>query len=70
MVGIAAKIVSMLLVVAPYMASVDTIACGQVANSLAPCVNYMKNGGAVPAGCCNGVKALNGAAKTKVAAAY
>ncbi|XVE84342.1 hypothetical protein DITRI_Ditri17bG0004900 [Diplodiscus trichospermus] len=42
------------------------ITCGQVTSSLAPCIPYLKgNGaGAVPGGCCNGIKALNSAAQT------
>ncbi|CAL1378443.1 unnamed protein product [Linum trigynum] len=70
MAGAAAKVVSMVLVcalvAAPYMASVDAITCGQVASNLAPCLGYLKGPGPapVPAGCCNGVKALNAAAQT------
>uniref|UniRef100_A0A803R8U7 Non-specific lipid-transfer protein n=1 Tax=Cannabis sativa TaxID=3483 RepID=A0A803R8U7_CANSA len=41
-----------------------TITCGQVTSSLAPCLSYLKVGGAVPDGCCNGIKSLSGAAKT------
>ncbi|XP_010252074.1 PREDICTED: non-specific lipid-transfer protein 1-like [Nelumbo nucifera] len=40
------------------------ITCGMVATQMTPCVNYLQNGGPVPAACCNGVKTLYGAAKT------
>ncbi|KAE9603172.1 putative plant lipid transfer protein/Par allergen [Lupinus albus] len=30
--------------------------CGQVVSFIAPCINYLMNGGAVPGECCNGVK--------------
>ena len=43
----------------------EAISCGQVSSSMAPCINYLKgSGGAVPAGCCNGIKSLNSAAQT------
>nr|WP_171476391.1 non-specific lipid-transfer protein [Acinetobacter baumannii] len=42
----------------------EAITCGQVVGSLAPCLGYLKSGGAVPGACCNGVKSLNSAAKT------
>ena len=42
----------------------EAITCGQVSSSLAPCINYLKAGGVVPAACCNGVRSLNSAAKT------
>nr|KJB71511.1 hypothetical protein B456_011G128200 [Gossypium raimondii] len=43
-----------------------TVTCGQVTGSLAPCINYLRgNGaGAVPQGCCSGIKSLNSAAQT------
>ena len=40
------------------------ITCGQVVSKLTPCLTYLRNGGAVPPGCCTGIKALNSAAKT------
>ncbi|XP_024934750.3 non-specific lipid-transfer protein 1 [Ziziphus jujuba] len=42
----------------------QAITCGQVASSVAPCINYLKTGGPVPPPCCNGVRTLNNAAKT------
>ncbi|CAI0423827.1 unnamed protein product [Linum tenue] len=68
MAGVANKLVTMLLVcalvVAP-MTPVDaTLSCGQVVGNLSPCLNYLKNGGPVPAPCCNGVRSLAGSAKT------
>ena len=52
-----------LVVVAPEAEA--TITCGQVTQSLLPCVDYLRSGGTVvisPA-CCGGVRALNSAAK-------
>lgn len=40
------------------------ITCGQVSQSVAPCIGYLKNGGKVPPPCCNGVRSLNSAATT------
>ncbi|KAA8517650.1 hypothetical protein F0562_015124 [Nyssa sinensis] len=51
-----------MLVTAPHAQA--AITCGTVATSLAPCLGYLKNGGAVPVNCCNGVRGLNNAAKT------
>nr|XP_011466421.1 PREDICTED: non-specific lipid-transfer protein 1-like isoform X2 [Fragaria vesca subsp. vesca] len=42
----------------------QAITCGQVTQNVAPCFNYVKSGGAVPAACCNGIRSLNSAAKT------
>ncbi|KAJ9543340.1 hypothetical protein OSB04_023047 [Centaurea solstitialis] len=39
------------------------INCGQVASSVLPCLSYLRSGGAL-GGCCNGVRALNNAART------
>ena len=41
----------------------EALSCGQVTSSVAPCMNYLKTGGAVPAACCNGIRSLNSAAK-------
>ncbi|MED6199179.1 hypothetical protein PIB30_073479 [Stylosanthes scabra] len=40
------------------------ISCGQVNSALAPCIQYLRGGAAVPPACCSGVKGLVGAAKT------
>ncbi|KAK5793395.1 hypothetical protein PVK06_034539 [Gossypium arboreum] len=42
------------------------VTCGQVTNSLAPCINYLRGSGAgaVPPVCCSGIKSLNSAAQT------
>nr|Q42762.1 RecName: Full=Non-specific lipid-transfer protein; Short=LTP; Flags: Precursor [Gossypium hirsutum]AAA75599.1 nonspecific lipid transfer protein precursor [Gossypium hirsutum] len=42
------------------------VTSGQVTNSLAPCINYLRGSGAgaVPPGCCTGIKSLNSAAQT------
>ncbi|KAF3447967.1 hypothetical protein FNV43_RR08674 [Rhamnella rubrinervis] len=42
----------------------QAITCGQVNNSVAPCINYVRTGGVVPPGCCSRVRSLNSAAKT------
>ncbi|PSS28962.1 Non-specific lipid-transfer protein [Actinidia chinensis var. chinensis] len=49
--------------VAPYAEA--AITCGMVQSKLAPCVTYLKSGGAVPPKCCSGVKGLNSLASTK-----
>eukprot|EP00262_Sarcandra_glabra_P002521 TRINITY_DN1288_c0_g2_i1.p1 TRINITY_DN1288_c0_g2~~TRINITY_DN1288_c0_g2_i1.p1 ORF type:complete len:117 (-),score=1.55 TRINITY_DN1288_c0_g2_i1:207-557(-) len=40
------------------------ISCGQVVSAVSPCMTYLRSGGPIPPACCNGVKALNSAAKT------
>ncbi|KAL2899891.1 Non-specific lipid-transfer protein [Bienertia sinuspersici] len=42
------------------------VTCGTVASSLAPCVSYFQGGaaGAVPGGCCTGIRNLNSAAQS------
>ncbi|KAJ4832574.1 hypothetical protein Tsubulata_000149 [Turnera subulata] len=42
----------------------QAVTCGQVASALGPCVGYLQGGGAPTPACCNGVRALAGAAKT------
>ncbi|KAI6673325.1 hypothetical protein NL676_001231 [Syzygium grande] len=52
------------LVVASSVAEA-AVTCGQVASVLAPCISYLRSGrGPVPAGCCNGIRAINNAART------
>ncbi|KAK8556549.1 hypothetical protein V6N13_064571 [Hibiscus sabdariffa] len=58
---LACVVVLCLVVGAP---SAQGITCGQVTSSLAPCIRYLRTGGAVPPACCSGIKALNSAAKT------
>lgn len=64
----ALKMVSVIVVVCMLVAAPMTaqaITCGQVARALSPCVNYLKTTGAVPPRpCCNGVRAINAAART------
>ena len=60
-VGCIVAMVFMVVVSAPIA---HAITCGQVASSVAPCVNYLQKRGALPAACCSGVKSLNAAAKT------
>ena len=54
----------MIVVAAPIAQA--TITCTQVSKSLTPCLTYLKsNGGSPPPGtCCQGVRNLNGMAKT------
>nr|P81651.2 RecName: Full=Non-specific lipid-transfer protein 1; Short=LTP 1; AltName: Full=Major allergen Pru ar 3; AltName: Allergen=Pur ar 3 [Prunus armeniaca] len=40
------------------------ITCGQVSSSLAPCIGYVRGGGAVPPACCNGIRNVNNLART------
>ena len=54
-------VLCMVVVVAPYA---EAVTCGQVQGSLAQCLGYLKNGGAVSVPCCNGIRAINSAAKT------
>ncbi|KAK8519398.1 hypothetical protein V6N13_133322 [Hibiscus sabdariffa] len=58
-----ACVVVLCLVVGAPLAQ-GTITCGRVTSSLAPCIPYLRNGGAVPEGCCSGIKSLNAAAQT------
>ncbi|XVE80755.1 hypothetical protein DITRI_Ditri15bG0005800 [Diplodiscus trichospermus] len=51
------------MLVAEPMAT-TSITCGVVASRLAPCVNYLQNGGTLPSNCCAGVKTLNSQART------
>lgn len=39
--------------------------CGQVISFLTPCIGYLKHGGSVPGRCCNGVRGLVAAARTR-----
>nr|AAO33357.1 nonspecific lipid transfer protein 1 [Vitis cinerea var. helleri x Vitis vinifera] len=52
------------MVVAAPAAVEAAITCGQVSSALSSCLGYLKNGGAVPPGCCSGIKNLNSAAQT------
>ncbi|GAB4828398.1 hypothetical protein Ancab_035396 [Ancistrocladus abbreviatus] len=36
----------------------------QVVKTVLPCMNYMRNGGLIPATCCDGLQSSNNAAKT------
>ncbi|KAL6987978.1 lipid-transfer protein [Sarracenia purpurea var. burkii] len=59
---VACMLVMCMVVVAPYAEA--AISCGTVVGDLSPCLSYLRSGGTVPGGCCNGIKSLNGAAKT------
>ncbi|KAI7748709.1 hypothetical protein M8C21_029967 [Ambrosia artemisiifolia] len=54
-------LVACMVVVAPYA---EALSCNDVLSKLSPCINYLENGGSVPAACCKGVKGLNAAAKS------
>ncbi|KAK8548506.1 hypothetical protein V6N13_054704 [Hibiscus sabdariffa] len=51
-----------LLVVSPI--ATTAITCGDVSTKMAACIRYLQNGGALPRPCCDGVRALNGMART------
>nr|BAO51648.1 lipid transfer protein [Suaeda japonica] len=51
-----------MLVATPFAEA--AITCGQVTSKLAPCMGYLKSGGAPTAACCGGVKSLNSMAST------
>ncbi|MBO8589692.1 non-specific lipid-transfer protein [Staphylococcus aureus] len=51
-----------MLLVAPLAEA--AISCGTVTSSLAPCIPYLRSGGALPPACCKGVSSLNSSAKT------
>ncbi|KAL3715286.1 hypothetical protein ACJRO7_007079 [Eucalyptus globulus] len=57
--------VALLCMVAAASVAEAAVTCGQVASALAPCIPYARSGrGPVPAGCCNGIRSLNNAART------
>lgn len=59
-----AVLMALALVAAPYAAE-GVISCGQAISLISPCVTYARTaGGQPPAGCCNGVRSLNAAART------
>ncbi|XP_057414849.1 non-specific lipid-transfer protein 1-like [Lotus japonicus] len=64
-----ARLVSLAIVFAVLVAvttvprAEGAVTCGQVVNSLYPCVSYLMNGGnMVPGQCCNGIRNLYGMA--------
>ncbi|XP_050379416.1 non-specific lipid-transfer protein 1-like [Argentina anserina] len=61
-----AIVVLMCLVVARSPLPAYAVTCGQVSQSLIPCIPYLQNGGYVPAQCCSGVRYLRNSAKTTV----
>ncbi|KAL3533683.1 hypothetical protein ACH5RR_007204 [Cinchona calisaya] len=62
--GVACTVV--LMCMAFVMPHAEAITCNQVVQAVSPCLGYLTSGGAVPAGCCNGIKGLLAAAKTTV----
>ena len=61
---VATLLMALVLVTAPLRVS-GTITCTQMEEDLAPCLNYLQNGGVVPPSCCSGIKTLVSAAQTK-----
>ncbi|PON51604.1 Lipid transfer protein/Par allergen [Parasponia andersonii] len=64
-----AKLLSVLVIVAVVASVVpmtEALTCGQIQGSLAPCLGYLKTGGAPTTPCCNGIKSLVSLAKTTV----
>lgn len=56
--------VMLMVVVIDRPAVVEGLTCGQVTSKLGGCLGYLKGSGPLTAGCCGGVKALNGIART------
>ncbi|CAM0953846.1 unnamed protein product [Alopecurus aequalis] len=56
--------VAAMLLAAPYTANA-AVSCGQVTSALSSCLAYARGGGSPSAACCNGVRSLSAAAKTK-----
>ncbi|KAK9755436.1 hypothetical protein RND81_01G024900 [Saponaria officinalis] len=44
--------------------AVEALTCGQVTNSVASCISYLKGGPGPSGQCCGGIKSLNGQART------
>ncbi|KAL6146326.1 hypothetical protein ACLB2K_057009 [Fragaria x ananassa] len=59
-----AFVVLMCLVVAGAPVPAHAVTCGQVSQSVRPCMVYLQNGGNVPPSCCNGIRYLSNSAKT------
>nr|ADR66950.1 non-specific lipid transfer protein [Prunus sargentii]ADR66951.1 non-specific lipid transfer protein [Prunus sargentii]ADR66952.1 non-specific lipid transfer protein [Prunus sargentii] len=57
-----ALVVALCMVVSVPIA--QAITCGQVSSNLAPCIPYVRGGGAVPPACCNGIRNVNNLART------
>ena len=57
---VACFVVLCMVVVAPHA---EALGCGQVQSNLVPCLPYLQGSGPL-GGCCGGIKALLGAAKT------
>nr|XP_043609851.1 non-specific lipid-transfer protein 1-like [Erigeron canadensis] len=43
---------------------VEGVTCGEVVSAVAPCLGYLRNGGAPPSVCCSGVRGLRNKART------
>ncbi|RXI01568.1 non-specific lipid-transfer protein 3-like [Malus sylvestris] len=61
---LACLVVVMFCMVAGAPKAEAAVTCGQVVNSLVPCLSYVTNGGALNPACCNGVKTLYNLAQT------
>ncbi|KAJ9543341.1 hypothetical protein OSB04_023048 [Centaurea solstitialis] len=58
---LACVVMACMVVFAPHAA--EALTCGQVTGNLLPCLSYLRSNGPL-GGCCNGVRALNNAART------
>ena len=58
----AAAVIALIVVV--HAPAAEALSCGTVSSNLAPCINYAKGGGNIPAGCCTGIRNLNNLAKS------
>ncbi|XP_052175784.1 non-specific lipid-transfer protein 1-like [Diospyros lotus] len=59
---VAVMVYMCMLAVAPSCQA--AVNCGMVATDLAPCLDYLRGGASVPAGCCDGVRNLYSQAQT------
>ncbi|CDP14199.1 unnamed protein product [Coffea canephora] len=64
--GVACLVLMCMLVAVSLAPHAEAITCNTVAGDLGACLGYLQKGGAVPAGCCTGIRSLNSQAKTTV----
>ncbi|TLO70655.1 hypothetical protein FEG37_18550 [Acinetobacter baumannii] len=57
-------VVMMVVLLALSAPEVEAVTCGQVVSAVAPCLGYLRNGGAPPPVCCNGIRGLRNQART------
>ncbi|TLM11218.1 hypothetical protein FEC39_18830, partial [Acinetobacter baumannii] len=56
-------VVMMVVLLALSAPEVEAVTCGQVVSAVAPCLGYLRNGGAPPPVCCNGIRGLRNQAR-------